>query len=164
MSNLKRGRVNWTLLVASAAGITLLASGGSSHAQSLGQLANPSVRLWYEGTGRLSDNIAPPRDFALWNAIIGEGTAEENANDALFTVEIHANGEQNIATPLTMTATNSKGKILGQRIFSGFLTSHDGKVVAPLWIRNVGCAGRVNFSARFGRQKESVTLNFDCGE
>lgn len=81
----------------------LLSTSQASAADAQGAyISNPSVRLWYEETGRLSDDIAPPREFNLWNTIIGEGDAEEHANDALFTVELHSDGEQNIAQPLTL--------------------------------------------------------------
>lgn len=127
-------------------------------------ISNSSVRLWYEETGRLSDNIAPPRKFTLWNTIIGEGDAEEHANDALFTVELHSDGEQNISQPLTLTATDSKGKLLARRVLTGLLTSEAGSTTSALWVRDVGCAGRVNFVAQFGTAKRSVALDFDCGE
>jgi hypothetical protein len=127
-------------------------------------LSNPSVRLWYEATGRLSDNIAPPRTFALWNTIIGEGDAEEDANDVLFTVDLKSDGEQNIPQALTLTATDSKGKVLAKRILPSLLTSKDGNATPGLWVRDVGCAGAVTFSAQLGANKRTVKLNFDCGE
>ena len=127
-------------------------------------LANPSVRLWYEETGRLSENIAPPRKFALWNAIIGAGDAEENANDALFTVDLKSIGEQNIRQTLTLTATDAKGKVLARRVMANLLTGEAGNVTAALWVRDVGCAGTVVFLARLGNSRRSVSLDFNCGE
>lgn len=127
-------------------------------------LANPGVRLWYESTGRLSDNIAPPREFTLWNVIIGEGGAEEPANDALFTVEVRTRGEQNVSQPLTMTATDAKGKVLASRTLRGVLTSNDGRMTAALWVKDVGCAGAVRFVAQMGASRQTTRLNFDCGE
>ncbi len=122
------------------------------------------MQLWYEGTGKLSDNIAPPRKFALWNTIIGEGDAEEHANDALFTVELHSDGEQNITQPLTLTAIDSRGKVLARRVLIRLLTNGSGNTTSALWVRDVGCAGRVNFQAQFGTAKRSVMLDFACGE
>jgi hypothetical protein len=134
-----------------------VASGGA-------YLTNPSVRLWYEGTGRLSDNIAPPRKFNLWNTIIGEGDAEEVANDALFTVDLRSDGQQNIREPVTLSATDLKGKILASRILPGLLTSQNGTSTVALWVKNVGCAGTVVFTAKMGMDKRSVKLDFSCGE
>ncbi len=154
---------NW--LLAAIALPHLAATTAASAAESGGAfIANPSVRLWYEETGRLSDNIAPPRDFQLWNTIIGEGAAEEQADDALFTVELRSDGQQNLAQPLTLRATDAKGKVLASRTVTNTLTGEAGRVVVPLWVRDVGCAGRVVFSAQFGASRRTVTLDFNCGE
>lgn len=127
-------------------------------------LANPAVRLWYEETGRLSENIAPPIKFTLWNTIIGEGDAEEHANDALFTIDIRSDGEQNVVQPLIMAVTDKRGKILASRTIRNILTGEKGNATAALWIRDVGCAGSVTFSALMGASKRSTHLEFDCGE
>jgi len=127
-------------------------------------LDNPSVRLWYEESGRLSGNIATPKGFALWNVVIGGGDAEENANDALFTVDLKSRGEQNVTLPLTLTAIDSKGKILARRVFSHLLTGANGNVTVPLWVNNIGCAGTVTFTARYSGERKAVSLGFNCGE
>jgi hypothetical protein len=127
-------------------------------------LANPTVRLWYGETGRLSENIAPPIKFTLWNTIIGEGDAEEHANDALFTIDIRSAGEQNAAQPLKMAVTDKRGKILASRIINNILTGEKGNATIALWVRDVGCAGPVTFTAIMGASKRSTHLEFDCGE
>jgi len=144
--------------------LLLLSAGVFARAAPAATLENPSVRLWYEGTGHLSDSIATPRGFALWNIIIGGGDAKEHANDALFTVELRSHGEQNIAQPVLMTATTANGKLLAWRTVRHVLTSEAGRVVLPLWVSEVACAGRVLFVARYGAMTRSVTLNFACGE
>lgn len=152
--------------VAITGGIAIFSFPPLLHAseQSGAYLANPSVRLWYEETGRLSDNIAPPRTFTLWNALIGEGDAEEHANDALFTVDLKSDGEQNVSQPLVLTATDAHGEVLAKRTFPSLLTSEAGSVTAPLWVHDVGCAGRVAFTAQLGSTRRTVTLDFNCGE
>lgn len=127
-------------------------------------LGKPQVRLWYQETGRLSDDIAPPRDFVLWNTIIGEGEAEEAADDALFTIEVRTQGQQFVRRPLTLSAVDGRGKVLARRTYKSVLTSDAGKVVLPLWVRDVGCAGTVVFSAGIGVEQQSFTLEFACGE
>jgi hypothetical protein len=127
-------------------------------------IANLKVRLCYEETGRLSENIAPPIKFALWNTIIGEGDAEEHANDALFTIDIRSDGDQNIPQPLTMTVTDKRGKILASRTTRNILTGEKGSATAALWVRDVGCAGSVTFTAAMGTSKRSTHLDFNCGE
>lgn len=158
------GRSLWFTICASS---ILLASPASTPAAepSVGAyLANPSVRLWYEGTGRLSDNIGPPRKFHLWNTIIGEGDAEEIADDALFTIDVKSDGQQNIREPLILTAVDPRGKTLASRTLPRLLTSSNGNVTVALWVRDVGCAGTVVFTAKMGMNKRSVKLDFDCGE
>lgn len=129
------------------------------------RLGNMKVMLWYQETGRLSENIAPPRVVNLFNTCIGEGDAAENANDVLFTVEVRTNGQQNVAQPLTLTATGVKGAVLARRVITTILTGDNGNASLPLLVKDVGCgAGSVTFSARLGNQSRSFTLNFDGGE
>ena len=128
----------------------------------LGQL---QVRLWYEGTGRLSGDIAPPSPFAIWNTIIGEGDAEEIADDALATVEVLSSGhEVNVAAPLVMEARDARGRILARRVFANILTSSEGRSVKGLWLPDIGCAGAVNVTATLGPIRRSVRVQMDCGE
>lgn len=129
------------------------------------RLGDLKVMLWYQETGRLSENIVPLRDFALHNACIGEGDAKEIANDVLFTAEIRANGEQNITTPIILSAKNSRGIILSKRTVGGVLTGENGRAVLPLLVSNVGCGvGSVTFSVQMGNQKRDISLSFDGGE
>lgn len=149
------------------ASVALLASCGSTelHAEAVAvHLDRPQVRLWYEESGRLSEDIAPPKTLTLWNTIIGEGDVEENANDALFTVHVRTTGEQNVDQPLLLTATDKAGKTLAQRTFKSILTSKEGDAVLPLWVRDIGCAGTVVFSARIGTERQSFSIDFPCGE
>ena len=121
--------------------------------------------LWYEETGRLSPNIAPPQTVTLWNTCIGAGDAEENANDVLFTAEVRTSGQQNVTQSVTLTATGRRGAVLARRTFSNILTGDSGTVSLPLWVRDVGCGtGEVRFSARLGNQNPSVMIDFAGGE
>ena len=129
-----------------------------------GYLANPSVRLWYTETGRLSDNVLSADDFQLWNTVIGEGSAEEYATDALFTIDVRSDGHQYLPETLMLTATDSEGKVLAQRSYEGILTGEGGNGTFALWVQDAGCAGRVTFRASFGASTRTSTLDFDCGE
>ncbi len=126
-------------------------------------LESPKVRLWYQETGRLSGDISDQPN-GLWNTIIGGGAAEEYANDALFTIEVRTQGQQNLTQPVVLTATGENGKVLARRAVRDGLTSEEGKMVAPLWVRDVGCAGPVTFTAQLGASRQAVRLNFNCGE
>jgi hypothetical protein len=150
---------------ASVAQLLWLASGAQICAQTTSvQLNKLQVRLWYQETGRLSDNIAPPMTPTLWNTMIGEGQAEENANDVLFTAQILTDGEQFVDKPAVLTATNAAGKVLAKRTFPSTLTGQAGGAVLPLWVEDIACAGVVVFSARIGSEKSSFSIDFACGE
>jgi hypothetical protein len=124
------------------------------------------MRLWYAGTGRLSENIAPPAQFTGWNTVIGEGSAREAADDVLVTVEVLAPSgtEENISVPLAISARDAKGKLLGERRIATLLTSRAGRTVQALWLRDVTCAGTVTVTAALGAARKSTHVSFDCGE
>jgi hypothetical protein len=154
--------MRWTLVVAATLMIWSELS-GVVHAQTV-SLDKLQVRLWYQESGRLSDNIAPPAVVSLWNTVIGEGDAEEIANNAIFTAQIRTDGEQNVDQQLTLSATDSSGNLLAKRTFANILTSQTGVAVLPLWVGDVGCAGTVLFSARIGSESRSFSIDFACGE
>lgn len=130
-----------------------------------GTLGDIRMHLFYQETGRLSPDISPPATFTGWNTIIGEGDAEEVANDLLVVVEIRADGEQSIGTPLRVVARGGEGnRILAEGRWDGVLTSSAGRAYLPLLIRNAGCAGNIRVTATFGRATQSETLTLDCGE
>ncbi|OHB30102.1 MAG: hypothetical protein A2790_05010 [Phenylobacterium sp. RIFCSPHIGHO2_01_FULL_69_31] len=138
------------------------AARSSSPEPSLGAL---QVRLWYEATGNLSENIAPPASFAAWNIIIAEGDAREVANDALFTVDVISNrGAAHIDTPLKLTVRNARGRVLASKTIATTLTSTTGRAVKGLWLSEVGCAGSLTFEARLGASRKQATIDLRCGE
>lgn len=121
------------------------------------------MQLFYEDSGRLSSDIAPPAGFSGWNTVIGEGSAEEPANDLLVTVELLTGAVESVAEPLTITVRGN-GKVLGQKRFADVLTSADGRTWKALWLTNVGCAGHVEVTATIGRSTRTAAVSLDCGE
>jgi hypothetical protein len=144
--------------------ILLLAALAQAVAPVPAELGDIRMHLFYEETGRLSDDISPPRTFAAWNTVIGGGEAEEQANDLLIVTEIRTEGQQNVSTPLRVAVRNEAGRVLAERRFDGTLTSEAGRVHLPLWIRDAGCAGIITVTATFGRQTKTETLSLNCGE
>lgn len=126
-------------------------------------LGDIRMHLFYQETGRLSPDISPPAEFIGWNTIIGEGSAEESAEDLVVVVELRADGEQNVNRPLTITARAGR-RVLGQRRFASALTSPSGRVYLPLWLKDVGCAGQIRVEVRFGSERRTESLNLNCGE
>jgi hypothetical protein len=121
------------------------------------------IQLFYEDSGKLSGDIAPPAEFSGWNTIIGEGSAEEPANDLLVTVEVLTGAVESVAEPLSVTVRGNS-KILGQKRFTDVLTSADGRTWKALWLSNVGCAGHVEVTATIGRSTRKAAVSLDCGE
>ncbi|MEO7177202.1 MAG: hypothetical protein ABIW83_00010 [Allosphingosinicella sp.] len=121
------------------------------------------MHLLYEDSGRLSKNIAPPVEFSGWNTVIGEGSAEESADDLLVLIEVRGPPGENIETPLSVVA-RGKGKVLAQRRFTSMLTSAQGRTWKALWLADVGCAGRIDIAASIGRSTRKSAINLDCGE
>ncbi len=133
-------------------------------------LQRVEARLFYEEIGRLSDDLlARGKPFEGWNTIIGEGGAEEAANDMLVTVRLEANSratkpQMYVTAPVEVIIRNSRGKTLTSRTWSSFLTSGKGVIVLPLWVRNVGCAGHLAITARYNGASKVGHLDFACGE
>jgi hypothetical protein len=144
-------------------GLTLAAlmQGAAAAPVTLGEIR---MHLFYAETGRLSRDISPPNAFSGWNTIIGEGDAEENANDVAIVVELRTTGERNVPMPLTVAARDARGRVLGQRRFTATLTGDNGRVYHLLHLADVGCAGRITVTATYGRQVRRETLNLACGE
>src|SRR5687768_11911044 len=126
----------------------LLAAPSAPAAPSVGAIR---MQLFYEETGRLSKDVAPPADFTGWNTVIGEGSAEEAANDLLVTVEVRGPPGEDIAQPLAVVVRNGKNKIIAQRRFENLLTTVQGRTWKALWLSDVGCAGRIEVTATIGR-------------
>ncbi|HEX8449117.1 MAG TPA: hypothetical protein VF652_05960 [Allosphingosinicella sp.] len=121
------------------------------------------MQLYYENSGRLSKDISPPVEFTGWNTIIGEGSAEEAANDLLVTVEVKGPPGEFIEQPLTLVA-RSGGKVLAQRKFDSLLTTAEGRTWKALWLSDVGCAGRIEVTATIGKSTRKTQISLDCGE
>jgi hypothetical protein len=121
------------------------------------------MHLFYENSGRLSKDISPPVEFTGWNTIIGEGSAEEAANDLLVTVEVKGPPGESIEQPLIVVA-RANGKILAQRRFDTLLTTVQGRAYKALWLNDVGCAGRIEVTATIGKSARKSAISLDCGE
>jgi hypothetical protein len=146
--------------------LAALAPEGSDPAASV-ELDRVEAYLFYKGTGRLSDDLLNRvKEFAGWNAIIGEGDAEEPADDLVVAARLTSldGTEKYVAGPVELSVRNGKGKVIGSRTWKGVLTSKDGAVVLPLWLNDVGCAGELKFTARYNGTTKAAHLALDCGE
>lgn len=139
---------------------------GASAAQKEPKVTIEAIRiqLFYENTGKLSDNLSPPAKFSGWNTIIGEGDAKEPATDILASVILSADQKDKTAPyPLTIIARNNKGKVLAERTWKDLLFIEK-KLIKALFVPNAGCAERLNIEARFGDQTKTTGIKLACGE
>jgi hypothetical protein len=151
-----------SLLALVAISLAAPATAQRSTAPRIGQIR---AQLYYEETGRLSGNIAPPTDFHAWNTIIGEGSAEEQARDILISVEVLGRGgQENIALPLDIVARGRGGRVLARRRIANMLTSNQGRVWSTLWLNDATCDGAIDIVATIGRSSARTQLGMDCGE
>jgi hypothetical protein len=126
-----------------------------------------TAQLYYKLSGKLSDNLLARKEpFSGWNTVIGEGDAEEPAEDLLVSVTISsASGEESfLEDKLALWVTDAKGKILARREFDGVLVPYQGSVANPLWVGNIGCAGKLTMHARLRGEEKRAELRLDCGE
>lgn len=136
------------------------------------EMSEIQARLFYSESGRLSDDVlARKKPFVFWNTIIGEGDAEQNADDLLVSVTLSAGkfgtpeeNERNLDGVLTIKATDQNGKVLGIRTAKNLLTSVRGSTTVGLWLNDVTCAGAVTVQARYADQVKSAVLKMACGE
>lgn len=121
------------------------------------------VRLVYQRTpGRLSKNIVT--GFTAWNTIIGEGDAEEPADDLLVSVKLSFPEEEgNSEGPLRVEVSDAKGKVLASRRYGALFFSRK-RTVETLLVPNATCAGRLKVTARLGKQVKTAEVALMCGE
>lgn len=122
------------------------------------ELGDIRMYLLWHATGRLSEDVSPPSDFAGWNTTT-------RADDLLITAEVRTAGEQFFDRPaLRIVARGARGRILGQRSFRGILTSDAGRAYLPLWLNDVTCEGDIQVTVTYGAQTRTETIALHCGE
>lgn len=157
--------------LAAAAAAFAIAAAGSAFAQS-GEPGSPSAKiekieahLFYEYTGRLSANVAPPAEFSFWNTVIGEGSAEEAANDVLITITISAEPGSYFDTDvlnITVLNTDDKSVVL-ERSITGLLIPMSGSTTKAVYVMDTTCRS-LEVVATIGASTLSNTIPFACGE
>lgn len=126
------------------------------------RVADIKAQLLYERSGTLSVDLTATPDFAIWNTIIGAGSALEPANDILVSAVVSGPGEHNLGTPLTIKVRDERGKVIGSRTFATGLA--DKTYVRSLLLQDVGCAGELKIEAQLGQSVRRETLDMMCGE
>ena len=134
------------------------------------QFGEIQLRLFYKASARLSEDILHRKEeFSAWNTVIGEGSAEEPADDVLVIVPVlngpnGSGGEAFAEVPIIVRALDGKGKVLGSRKLGASFTDASGREHIALWLQDVTCAGPLRIEAVMGAQKKQVRFDFNCGE
>jgi hypothetical protein len=122
------------------------------------------ARFFYETTGVLSDNIAPPASFSAFNSMIGEGDAKQPANDLIVTVVLSADRKDvNADTPLSVVVKGKQGRIIAQRVFKDLFFKGD-RLVKALFAPDAACLGHITIDAALGKESRTAAIDLDCGE
>ncbi len=126
------------------------------------------AQLYYEQTGKFSDDILADKNLSLWNTIIGEGGSGGASNFTLVTVEVRGKDVPVGAVKIQVTARDSKRKIIAMN--TADVSIHDASTSfnAPLFLYNTGC-DEIEISASLlgkGISKNVVKakIPFACGE
>ncbi len=150
------------------AAVVAAAAVSTAFAAEAPKIAAIRAQLYFEGSGRFSDDILASGENTLWNTIIGEGGAGAPSNFTLVTVEVQGKDVAIGAVKVQITARGYKRKIVGQRTIDVSLYDEKTKFFAPLWLYDTGC-DEIEISARLigkGLANRTVkkTIPFKCGE
>jgi hypothetical protein len=126
------------------------------------------AQLFYEPTGTFSEDILAKKDFALWNTIIGEGSADAASTSTLVTVEISGRHLPVGGTKVEITPTGKKNRLIQKKLVSVDIYDERTKFYAPLWLNDTGCEP-IKIAARLigsGAPTGIITktIPFACGE
>lgn len=126
------------------------------------------AQLYYEQTGKFSDDILADKNLSLWNTIIGEGGSGGASNFTLVTVEVRGKDVPVGAVKIQVTARDSKRKIIAMNTADVSIYDASTSFNAPLFLYNTGC-DEIEISASLlgkGISKNVVKakIPFACGE
>lgn len=134
------------------------------------------ARLFYENKGAFSGDVLADKNFALWNVVIGEGSAEGPSNATLVLVEVSGSaGAYEPMRKVEFVATirrsrrglSSAKDVLVRRTLGTGILNAKGKWYAAFWLYGTGCEP-ISLSARIAGQARQAslqrTIDFRCGE
>lgn len=140
------------------------------------QLKSIKAMLYYNDSGKFSENLVDNADFTLWNTIIGEGSAAGPSTSLFVVVEVMGDARPNICQTDNLTVTlQQKGKPATRRqvrhlSFFGKELGVQGSYVAQsnhfeaFWVYDTGCLP-IAIIAQINQQKSvTKTIDFKCGE
>lgn len=140
----------------------------SAQAQINAKITAIRAQLFYETNGKFSQDILAAKDFALWNTIIGEGSAEAPSSSTFVTVEISGKDVPVGSLKVEIIATGNKNRLIQRKLTGVEIYDNRTKFIAPFWLYDTGCEP-VKISARLvGKGAPATvvakTIPFACGE
>jgi len=140
------------------------------------KIENIKARLYYNANksldpsnvaGTLSGNLIDNDSMALWNTIIGEGSAQGISNQTFVVVEIFGNPKDYVSRDIRLTVMNGKKVVLKQTQTFAILDQND-RYFAAFLIYDTGCGDLTLTAEILNKQvvesKLKKTIAFKCGE
>ena len=126
------------------------------------------AQLFFEQTGTFSEDLLSMKELALWNTIIGEGSAGAASTSTFVTVEISGRNVDVGTTKVEIIATGDKNRLIQKKLIDVQLYDERTKFYAPFWLYDTGCE-EIKISARLvGKTAPKTivkkTIPFACGE
>ena len=148
--------------------VSVFAQAKSSH-----KIAEVRAHLVYEENGEFSRDIFKG-EFALWNAVIGEGDAEGHSSSTLVYVVVETDGKEIKTNPvMQFSATSEDGKrVKFQKTFAyNFPTEGASKTFVPFLLHDTGCQ-KINLTMKLVEKNAPAKIYqtlkkeipFACGE
>jgi hypothetical protein len=117
--------------------------------------------------GTLSENLIDNDSMALWNTIIGEGSALGISNQTFVVVEISGNPKDYVAREIRLTALQGKKVVLKQSQSFAILDQNN-RYYAAFLIYDTGCSPLTLTAEIMNKQvvesKLTKSVAFNCGE
>ena len=137
-------------------------------AQTAPKITGIRAQLFYEGSGKFSPDVLAAKNFALWNTIIGEGSAGEPSTSTFVTVIISGKEVPVGSLKVEITATGNKNRLIQKKSILVDIYNERTRFFAPLWLSDTGCE-KIKISARLiGKGTPAAvvtkTIPFACGE
>jgi hypothetical protein len=126
------------------------------------------AQLFYDASGTLSEDLLSQKDLALWNTMIGEGSAGAASTSTFVTIEISGRNLPVGATKVEIMATGNKGRLIQKKLIGVDIYDERTKFFAPFWLYDTACEP-ITISARLiGRGAPATVVKkkipFACGE
>lgn len=155
------------------AGWMLFSAANGAAAQTNHRISDVRAFLIYEENGAASRNILNG-DFVLWNAVIGEGDAENHSSATLVHIILTTDGKPpKVATALSFSAVSAGGEggNYAKKLDYVFPASGNGKLFIPFILHDTGCREITLTAKLIDRAKPATVyqtvrkiIPFNCGE